>query len=95
VFTYIQLVPFLSHCEIFGHSNVVVMPVDGYRKPVLQFFDRIDHLLRSAPYGLEQWRESLGQYVNRALAREAGKPRPAFERIAVWMYLRRSLGYVD
>lgn len=90
-----RLVPFLKHCEVFGHSNVVLMPIGKYRGPVLQFLGRVDQLLRGSPYSVENWRTELAKYVNAALAREARKPNSEFEKIAVWMFLRRSLEYVD
>lgn len=90
-----KLVPFLTGCESFGHSDSVPMPIGRQRHVVLRFLDRADEALRRSRYEVEAWRKELGDYVNQELVKASRRAKIPLLTMGLLLILRRSLDYVD
>lgn len=91
-----RLLPrFLKHCEAFGHSHDVPMPLGAMRDVVLRFLDKVHELMSTKTFDSEGWRTLLAKHVNDELVEEVNRPSGNMMTVPALSMLRRSLGYKD
>ena len=60
----------LRACEVFGHHDVVPMPVDQARRHVLLFLGEVERLVGGQVFDAGEWRRELLAYVDDLLQHE-------------------------